>query len=82
MGQSMIESDSSQNNGQDQVTGTTISQAEAFAATRKAFTDLEAMGASDFDIFNALADLFYSRGEAEISQLLADTAYKCFQRGE
>jgi hypothetical protein len=78
----MIGSDSFQSNGQDQVTGTTISQAEAFAATKRAFTDLEAMGVSGFDIFNALADLFYSRGESEISQLLADTAYQCFQRGE
>lgn len=69
-------------NGQDRVMGTTISQSEAFTAAKKAFTDLEAMGISDFDIFNALADLFYSRGESEISQLLADTAYKCFQRGQ
>lgn len=77
----MTEPDLSQNNGH-QVRGTTISQKEAFAATREAFRDLEAAGASDFDIFNALADLFYSRGDAEISQLLADVAYKCFQKGE
>lgn len=61
---------------------TSISQSEAFTATKKTFTDLEARGISDFDIFNALADLFYSRGDSEISQLMADAAYKCFQKGE
>lgn len=57
-----------------------LSTQEAFGATRKAFTDLEAMGISDFDIFNALADFFYQRQESEISRLMAEAAYQCFRR--
>lgn len=77
----MIESSSSQDNGHDHLV-TSISQSEAFTVTKKTFTDLEARGISNFDIFNALADLFYGRGDPEISQLMADAAYKCFQKGE
>ena len=48
--------------------------------TRKAFLQLEAMDISDFEIFNALASLFYERGDEETSGLLAEAAYKCFQK--
>jgi len=57
-----------------------VSTPEAFVATHRAFTDLQAMGISDFDIFNALADFFYKRKEHEISRLMAEAAYQCFQR--
>jgi len=60
--------------------GSPVSTQEAFVATRKAFTDLQAMGISDFDIFNALADFFYKRKEPEISRLMAEAAYQCFRR--
>ena len=64
----MSESDSPQKSGK-----------EAFLATRKAFTELEAE-VSDFEIFNALADLFYERGQGDISELLSEAAYRCFSR--
>lgn len=57
-----------------------LSAKQAFIATRRAFQDLEASGASQFDIFNALADLFYERGESEISELMAEAAYRLFQK--
>ena len=57
-----------------------LSTKQAFLATRRAFKELEAKGASNFDIFNALADLFYERGEPEVSELMAEAAYKCFQK--
>lgn len=52
---------------------------EAFLATRKAFTELETE-ISDFEIFNALADLFYERGQGDVSELLSEVAYRCFSR--
>lgn len=61
-------------------TDSQLSTKQAFLATRRAFQDLEAKGASNFDFFNALADLFYERGESEISELMAEAAYKCFQK--
>ena len=57
-----------------------LSAKRAFIVTRRAFQDLEAAGASQFDIFNALADLFYERGEPEISELMAEAAYRVFQK--
>ncbi len=71
--------------GQDEQNSAVIAEApvstqEAFVATHRAFTDLQAMGISDFDIFNALADFFYKRKEPEISRLMAEAAYQCFQR--
>jgi hypothetical protein len=51
----------------------------AFLATRKAFSELETE-VSDFEIFNALADLFYERGQGDISELLSEVAYRCFSR--
>lgn len=57
-----------------------LSTKQAFLATRRAFNELEAQGASNFDIFNALSDLFYERGEPEVSELMAEAAYKCFQK--
>jgi len=69
---------SSSQEGQYPATRTQLSTQEAFGATRKAFTDLEAMGISDFDIFNALADFFYQRREPEISRLMAEAAYQSF----
>ena len=57
-----------------------LSAKQAFIATRRAFQDLEASGASQFDIFNALSDLFYERGESEISELMAEAAYRLFQK--
>jgi len=62
------------------IASSSVSTQEAFVATQRAFTDLEAMGISDFDIFNALADFFYKRKEPEISRLMAEAAYQCFQR--
>jgi hypothetical protein len=56
-----------------------ISAKHTFIATRRAFTELEAMGASDFDIFNALSDLFYQRNRPEISELMAEAAYRIYQ---
>lgn len=60
--------------------GSPLSTQEAFVATWRAYQDLEAMGISDFDIFNALADRFYRKNEPEISRLMAEAAYLCFQR--
>ena len=60
--------------------GSPLSTQEAFVATWRAYQDLEAMGISDFDIFNALADFFYRKQEPEISRLMAEAAYLCFQR--
>lgn len=56
-----------------------VSAKQTFIATRRAFTDLEAMGASDFDIFNALSDLFYQRNRPDISELMAEAAYRIYQ---
>jgi hypothetical protein len=52
---------------------------QAFLATRKVFTELETE-ISDFEIFNALADLFYERGQGDVSELLSEAAYRCFSR--
>jgi hypothetical protein len=43
------------------------------------FTELETE-ISDFEIFNALADLFYERGQGDVSELLSEAAYRCFSR--
>lgn len=69
--------DASQNGAEQ---GSPLSTPEAFVATWRAYQDLEAMGISDFDIFNALADHFYRKDEPEISRLMAEAAYQCFQR--
>lgn len=60
--------------------GSPASAMEAFAKTRRVFKELEAIGVSEFQMFNALADLYYERGQPEISELMAEAAYKCFQR--
>lgn len=57
-----------------------VSDREAFSQAIKMFEELEAMGASDFQIFNGLADLFHTRGQSDVSELMAEAAYKCFQK--
>ncbi|MBZ8182383.1 MAG: hypothetical protein SAL07_14790 [Oscillatoria sp. PMC 1051.18] len=57
-----------------------LSERQAWLETRRAILDLEAKGISDFVIFNALADLFHQRGEAEISHLLSEAAYRCYEK--
>lgn len=57
-----------------------VSDREAFIRSRKMFQDLEAIGVSHFQIFNALAGLFYERGQTDVSKLMAEAAYQCFQR--
>jgi hypothetical protein len=57
-----------------------LSDMEAFVSTRRAFRELEAMGVSEFQFFNALADLYHEKREPEISALLAEAAYKVFLR--
>ncbi len=59
-----------------------LTEREAFVATRRAFTELEAMGASYFNIFNALACLFGERGNSEIAEALTEVAYKFYQQDE
>ncbi|PSP03278.1 MAG: hypothetical protein BRC51_10355 [Cyanobacteria bacterium SW_12_48_29] len=77
----MPESDASERgNVNHSASNSQLSANERVMATRRAFLELEGSGISDFEIFNALADLYYQRGEAEISQLMAEAAYKCFQR--
>lgn len=66
----------------DGISYSPLSARQAFIATRRAFQDLEADGASQFDIFNALAGLFDERGEPEISELMAEAAYRVFQQNE
>jgi hypothetical protein len=61
---------------------TELTEREAFIATRRAFTELEAMGASYFNIFNALACLFGERGNSEIAEALTEVAYKFYQQDE
>ncbi|MGF1479129.1 MAG: hypothetical protein ACFB4I_06525 [Cyanophyceae cyanobacterium] len=68
------------NPGCDEQAQFQLSTKQAFIATRRAFEELEAQGATNFDIFNALADLFYKRGEPEISALMAEAAYRFFQK--
>ncbi|MEC4991755.1 MAG: hypothetical protein SAJ37_23715 [Oscillatoria sp. PMC 1068.18] len=62
------------------VENSVLSERQSWIETRRAILDLEAKGISDFVIFNALAELFYQRGEAEISQLLSEAAYRCYDR--
>jgi len=57
-----------------------LTERQAFAATQEAFKDLEAQGASDFAIFNGLADLFHQRNQSKVSELLAEAAYECYQQ--
>lgn len=57
-----------------------LTERQAFAATQKAFKNLEAQGASDFAIFNSLAELFHQRDRAKVSELLAEAAYECYQQ--
>ncbi len=61
---------------------TELTEREAFVATRRAFIELEAMGASYFNIFNALACLFGERGNSEIAEALTEVAYKLYQQDE
>lgn len=56
------------------------SDRRGFLETQRAFADLEGQGISDFNIFNALADLYHQRGESEVSRLMAEAAYQCFLR--
>jgi hypothetical protein len=71
---------SSQNKPESAAGTESVAAMEAFTTTRKVFTELEAAGISDFQIFNALSDLFHQRGEPEISELMAEAAYRCFQK--
>jgi hypothetical protein len=57
-----------------------LAESQTVLATQKAFEELEAIGASDINIFNALANLFYERGELELSVLMVEAAYQCFQK--
>jgi hypothetical protein len=57
-----------------------VSAEQAFTSTVRAFKELEAAGISNFQIFNALADLFYKRGRPDVSELMSEAAYRCFQR--
>lgn len=59
---------------------TKLTERQAFAATQEAFKSLEAQGASDFAIFNGLAELFHQRDKAKVSELLAEAAYECYQQ--
>ncbi|MBE9179067.1 hypothetical protein IQ268_10890 [Oculatella sp. LEGE 06141] len=78
----MVESNSLGDGGQNQsaVSERSVPAREAFVSTRKAFTDLEAAGITDFQIFNALADLFHERKMPDVSELMAEAAYRCFER--
>jgi hypothetical protein len=59
-----------------------LTDRQTFAAVQNAFKELEAQGASDFAIFNGLAELFYQRDCAEVSELLAEAAYHCYQQSQ
>lgn len=57
-----------------------LSARQTFVETRRFIQKMEGMGASDFDIFNALSSFFHERGETEISSLMAEAAYHCYQK--
>ncbi|PSP19427.1 MAG: hypothetical protein BRC58_01240 [Cyanobacteria bacterium QS_8_64_29] len=57
-----------------------VSERDGMRMAQAAFRDLEGRGISAFEIFNALADLYHQRGDPELSQLMAEAAYRCFQR--
>lgn len=57
-----------------------LTERQAFAMAQKAFQDLEAKGASDFTIFNGLAELFHQRNQSKVSGFLAEAAYECYQQ--
>lgn len=57
-----------------------LTERQAFAATQTAFKNLEAQGASDFAIFNGLAELFHQRNQGKVSELLAEAAYECYRQ--
>ena len=59
----MPESDASERgNVNHSASNSQLSANERVMATRRAFLELEGSGISDFEIFNALADLYYQRG--------------------
>jgi hypothetical protein len=60
--------------------GSPLSAEQAYTSAQQRFKDLEAQGITDFQIFNALADLFHKRGRPDISELMAEAAYRCFER--
>ncbi|MBD2091642.1 hypothetical protein H6F67_17505 [Microcoleus sp. FACHB-1515] len=57
-----------------------MSAEQAYTITVREFKSLEAQGITDFQIFNSLADLFHKRGRPDISELMAEAAYRCFDR--
>lgn len=64
----------------DQAIHSSVSSEQAFTQTVRVFKDLEAEGITNFQIFNALADLFYKRGRSDLSELMAEAAYRCFEQ--
>ncbi|MFE4104702.1 hypothetical protein [Almyronema epifaneia] len=57
-----------------------LSDRQAFAATQRAVLQLEGSGVSDFQFFNALADFYHRRGQSDLSALMAEAAYHCYQQ--
>lgn len=60
--------------------GSSMSAEQAYTITLREFKALEAQGITDFQIFNSLADLFHKRGRPDLSELMAEAAYRCFER--
>ncbi len=56
-----------------------VSDRQAFLKTQDSFKKLEADGITRFQMFNALADLFNREQLPELSSLMADAAYQCYQ---
>lgn len=73
----MTQSDSTS----DSVKKLQVPDKQAFLETQDAFQRLEADGITRFQMFNALADLFNREQQPELSKLMADAAYKCYQQG-
>ena len=57
-----------------------MSAEQAYTIAVREFKSLEAQGITDFQIFNSLADLFHKRGRPDVSELMAEAAYRCFER--
>ncbi|WP_346290548.1 hypothetical protein [Sphaerothrix gracilis] len=59
-----------------------LSDRRAFAETQRTVIQLEGTGVSDFQFFNALADLYHRRGRSELSAMMAEAAYHCYQQSD
>jgi hypothetical protein len=57
-----------------------VSDKLAFARTQREIQNLEADGITYFQMFNAMADLFHQEKQPELSRLMAEAAYHCYQQ--